>query len=110
MENNTAKPLDKKLTFVQEIVQYKLALNREKEIGFSKFWYENHSAFPILNKFVLEYCIISASSVTSESTFSESGHFQNKQRSSLDPQKLQYSMFLKNADDVIISFKKDKKG
>jgi hypothetical protein len=83
-------------------------LNRDREIGFSKFWVENNSIFPTLNKFVLEYNIISASSVPSESTFSESGHLQNKQRSSLDPQKLQYSMFLKNADDVLSSFKKTK--
>jgi hypothetical protein len=77
-----------------------------QKIGFSKFWLENNSIFPILNKFVLDYSIISASSVPSESTFSESGHLQKKQRSSLDPQKLQYSMFLKNADDVLNSFKK----
>ena len=57
----------------------------------------------------MDYSIISASSVPSESTFSESGHLQKKQRSSLDPQKLQYSMFLKNADDVLSSFKKTNK-
>jgi hypothetical protein len=84
-------------------------MNRDKEVGFSKFWFENNSFFPFLNKFVLEYSIISASSVPSESAFSESGHLQNKQRSSLDPQKLQYSMFLKNADDVLNSFKKTNK-
>jgi hypothetical protein len=104
--NDATKPADKKLTFTQELVQYKIALNRDREIGFSKFWLENNSIFPILNTFVLEYSIISASSVPSESTFSESGHLQNKQRSSLDPQKLQYSMFLKNSDDVLNSFKK----
>ena len=74
-----------------------------------KFWFENNSFFPFLNKLVLEYSIISASSVPNESAFSESGHLQNKQRSSLDPQKLQYSMFLKNADDVLKSFKKTDK-
>ncbi len=81
-------------------------MNRDKEVGFSKFWFENNSFSPFLNKFVLEYSIISASSVPSESAFSESGH---KQRTSLDPQKLQYSMFLQNADDVLNSFKKTNK-
>ena len=52
--NDATKPADKKLTFAQELVQYKIALNRDREIGFSKFWLENNSIFPILNKFVLE--------------------------------------------------------
>ena len=74
--NDATKPADKKLTF---------------DFSYSK-----------QIRFGIEH---SASSVPSESTFSESGNLQNKQRSSLDPQKLQYSMFLKNADDVLNSFK-----
>ena len=59
-------------------------------------------------KFVLEYSIISTTSVPSGSAFRETGNL-HKKRSALDPQKLQYSTFLKNADDVLSSFKKTNK-
>lgn len=69
-----------------------LDLNREFNLysstfsqseDFSKYWQMYSKKLPILTAFIKRYCIISASSVASESAFSIANFLQRKERSNL---------------------------
>ena len=51
---------------------------------------------PILSNIVIEYAIMCATSIYSESTFSESGAIIGKHRTSLKPLTVRYQMNLKD--------------
>ena len=67
------------------------------ELSFSDFWKKNCSGIPLLSSAVRKYCIIPASSVAVESSFSEANFIQRKERSSLSSKNLRYSIILKSA-------------
>jgi hypothetical protein len=63
---------------------------------FQPFWNTHQSLFPRLAQLVRRYGIVPATSIASEAAFSVAGFIQRKQRSSLSPLTLQYSMVLKD--------------
>ena len=70
-------------------------------VTFSEFWESNSGALPLLTNLVLEFNVLCASSVPSESSFSEAGYINNKQRASMHPATLEYCMVVKHADEFI---------
>ena len=63
---------------------------------FRHFWRVHQSSLPRLASLVRRFNICPATSVASESTFSVAGYLQRKQRSSLSPSAMRYSILLKN--------------
>jgi hypothetical protein len=61
------------LTIVQELAKYKEIMKKEALVEFDQFWEINSPTLPILTNLVHEFCIINATSVPSESTFSVGG-------------------------------------
>ena len=99
------KSITKTLTLTQEIVRFKTLLRSDRDLKFEEFWSTNCKLIPILCKFVLEYNIMCSTSVPSESSFSIGGILQSKQRASMSPETLQYSMFLKSATTLFSNLK-----
>lgn len=62
---------------------------------FQQFWSINHCSFPRLVTLVHRYCLIPATSVSSESAFSIAGFIARKQRSSLSSRTLRHLLVLK---------------
>ena len=56
---------------------------------------------PLLTELVLEYCIMCAASLSSESSFSQANIIQTKQRHSLRGQALHMSVFIKDKVDLM---------
>ena len=83
------------LTLVEEIALFKSCIAISKEKSFKEFWQDNSNSLPILTTLVLEYCIMCASSLSSESSFSQANCIQTKQRHSLSAKALQMSVFMK---------------
>ncbi|CAF4516936.1 unnamed protein product, partial [Rotaria sp. Silwood2] len=83
-------------TIHQEIGYYISSI--EKETDFQEYWNKNQNYLPILSRMVRHYCIITITSVASESAFSIAGYIQRKHRSSLSARTLRYSMILQNLE------------
>ena len=56
---------------------------------------------PLLTELVLEYCIMCAASLSSESSFSQANIIQTKQRHSLSGEALHMSLFMKDKVDLM---------
>ncbi|CAF4085958.1 unnamed protein product [Rotaria magnacalcarata] len=63
---------------------------------FSQYWSSNKDHLPILSSFVRHYNIMCATSIDCESAFSIAGFIHRKNRSSLAPSTLRYSMILRD--------------
>ena len=82
----------------EEIIFY---INKVKNpIRFQDFWIENESEIPHLANLVRSFNIRPVTSVASESLFSMAGYVNRKQRCSLSPDMLRYSMLLLDEDVV----------
>ena len=79
----------------QEMSDYVNLIRRSNSISFSEFWRSDCNRFKILVLYVKYYSIISASSVSDESSFSKANFLQRKERSSLSSENLRYTMILK---------------
>ena len=62
---------------------------------FSQFWSAHRSLFPRLVTLVHRYCLVTATSVSSESAFSITGFIARKQRASLSSRALRHLLVLK---------------
>lgn len=85
---NRARSIKEELTFYTS--------NAEKSMSFEQFWNKYQGDLPLLVTLVREYNIRPATSVASEGLFSVAGYVQRKQRSSLSPETLRYSMILRD--------------
>ena len=92
---------NKVLTIQQEINKYQSLIKMNPSINFSEFWVINSENLPLLTNLVLEYSILQASSVPSESSFSDAGYLNNKHGASMHPTTLEYCMVLRHADEII---------
>jgi hypothetical protein len=73
----------------EQILLFKSAIQKLPiDYEFRKFWYENKFKFSRLVEVVKKYSIIPASSVASESAFSEANYIQRKERASLSSKNL----------------------
>lgn len=84
------------LTIQQEIGSYISSIDGTTD--FHMFWKNNQHKLPGLAFLVRRFCIMPVTSVASESAFSVAGYVQRKQRSSLAPSTLRYSMLLRDSD------------
>lgn len=91
--STTTTSTTKAFTIQQEIGYYISSI--DKDTDFEEYWKKNQSYLPILARMVRHYCVMPISSVASESAFSIAGYIQRKQRSSLSPAALRYSMLLR---------------
>jgi hypothetical protein len=91
---STPKPADKE---IQEELNYFKKEISNNTLDFSNFWKKHATYLPMLASEVRKVCIIAASSVASESSFSEANFIQRKERSSLSSKSLRFSMILKSA-------------
>ena len=97
---------------IKEELAYYLSTKNESSSDICVYWREKAHKLPMLSSLVKKYCIISASSVPSESAFSIANYVERKERSSLSAETLKYSMMLrekikienliKNNDFIII--------
>lgn len=69
--------------------------------SFERFWNDFQFNLPRLSRLVRSFNVRPATSVASESLFSVAGYVQRKQRSSLAPETLRYSLILR--DQKILS-------
>ena len=90
----------KVLTIQQEINKYQSFIKMNPSINFSEFWELYSENLTLLTKLVHEFSILLASSVPSESSFSEAGYLNNKHRASMHPTTLEYCMVLKQANEI----------
>ena len=65
---------------------------------FESYWYMNQHRMPVLASLVRRFCLSPATSVASEASFSCANYIQRKQRFSLSPTNLCYTMVLRDAD------------
>lgn len=85
---------NKVLNLNEELSQY--VVSKEKyNYNLIEFWRLNCAKYRILAEYVKYYCIIPASSVPSESSFSKANYIQRKERSSLSAKHLRFSMILR---------------
>ncbi len=77
----------------EEIARY--IANHADYNSFTEYWEKNQYQLPILTSIVRKYNIMCATSIECESAFSIAGHVQRKNRSSLAPTTLRYSMVLR---------------
>ncbi|CAF1650266.1 unnamed protein product, partial [Adineta ricciae] len=77
----------------EELAQY--VANHGTYGDFTEYWEKNQSRLPILASIVRKYNIMCATSIECESAFSIAGYIQRKNRSSLAPATLRYSMILR---------------
>ena len=92
--NNNEQRKKTKLTIRQELSSFSSSVLKFKK--FEDYWLEYGSKHPILSKLVNYFNSISATSVPSESSFSFANYISRKERASLSPEALRYSMVLKN--------------
>ena len=88
------KPIDKAIK--DELNYYKKEISINK-LDFSNFWKKHSTSLPLSASNVRKFCIIPASSVASESSFSEANLIQRKERSSLSSKNLSFSIVIKSA-------------
>jgi hypothetical protein len=84
---------------IQEEISYYLNTITLSTI-FEEFWIAHETELPQLAALVRSFNIRPASSVPSESLFSVAAYVNRKQRCSLSPDALRYSMILRDADLV----------
>ena len=84
------------LTIEQEIGMYISSIDERTD--FQEYWRSRDQQLSKLSRLVRRYSIMCATSVASESAFSIAGYLQRKQRSSLSPKALRYSMLLRDSD------------
>jgi hypothetical protein len=83
-------------------VEVSLFMNANKaNQTFSQFWCANRLSFPRLVPLVYRYCIIPATSVSSESAFSIAGFIARKQRASLSSRALRHLLVLKYRKNLV---------
>jgi hypothetical protein len=68
---------------------------------FSQFWSTHRQSFPRLVTLVHRYCLVPATSVSSESAFSIAGFIARKQRSSLSSSSLRHLLVLKYRKNLV---------
>ncbi|CAF1514723.1 unnamed protein product, partial [Didymodactylos carnosus] len=91
--NGTLRLANKKqLTIDEELCHYVKAV--QSATDFRQFWLDNELSLPRLAHLVHQYNAVPATSVASESSFSVAGYICRKQRTSLSPKAVQYSMDL----------------
>jgi hypothetical protein len=88
------KPADKEIE--EELNYFKKKISNNT-LDFSNFWKKHATYLPMLASEVRKVCFIAASSVASESSFSEANFIQRKERSSLSSKNLRFSMIFKSA-------------
>lgn len=85
-------------TIREEIAYY---IDKVKNyMSFEEFWRSYQFELPCLTSLVRCFNVRPSSSVPSESLFSVAAYVNRKQRSSLSPESLMYSMILRDADIV----------
>lgn len=84
-----------KFTTEQEIGMYISSIDENTD--FHTFWNTIGRQLPTLSRLVRRFCIMTATSVASESAFSIAGYLQRKQRASLSPATLRYCMLLRDS-------------
>lgn len=94
MPSTSTSSTIKTLTIDEELSRYIVKATSGGD--FQPFWNTHQSLFPRLAQLVRRYGIVPATSIASEAAFSIAGFMQRKQRSSLSPLTLQYSMVLKD--------------
>ena len=80
-------------TIKEEISQYIATIN--ERLIFSTYWNNNKERLPILSSIARQYNVMCATSIDCESAFSIAGHIHRKNRSSLAPSTLRYTMLLR---------------
>ncbi|CAF2075590.1 unnamed protein product [Rotaria magnacalcarata] len=80
-------------TIKEEITQYVVTINLYQT--FNQYWYANKDRLPIFSSFVRQYNIMCATSIDYESSFNIADFLHHKNRSSLSPSTLRYSMILR---------------
>lgn len=88
----STSPCFKPSTIKEEISHYIATLDRQ---SFGTYWNNNKERLPILSSIVRQYNIMCATSIHCESAFSVAGHIHRKNRSSLAPSTLRYTMLLR---------------
>ena len=78
-QGTTGQASNKVLTIGQEIERYQDLLRKNPAKEFSEFWEVNSCSLPLLTQLVNEFSILVASSVPSESSFSEAGYVNIQQ-------------------------------
>ncbi len=85
-----------KKTIKEEIAYY---INKvDIDVSFEEFWSAHEGELPMLSMVVRSFNIRPISSVASESLFSIAAYVNRKQRCSLSPEALKYSIVLRDAD------------
>jgi len=85
-------------TITEELAYY---INKVKiDTTFEEFWQNHHMELPSLSILVRSFNIRPMSSVPSESLFSVASYINRKQRSSMSPEAVRYSVILRDADIV----------
>ncbi|CAF2130517.1 unnamed protein product [Rotaria magnacalcarata] len=92
-EQQTTSTSFKPSTIKEEITQYVVMINLYQT--FNQYWYANKDRLPIFSSFVRQYNIMCATSIDCESYFNIAGFLHRKNRSSLSPSTLRYSMILR---------------
>ncbi|CAF1189192.1 unnamed protein product [Rotaria sp. Silwood1] len=92
-EPQTTTSIFKPSTIKEELAQYVTTISSYQ--SFSQYWYEKKDCLPILSSIVRKYNIMCSTSIDCESSFSIAGFVQRKNRSSLSPSTLRYSMLLR---------------
>jgi len=87
---------DSNKSIKDEISYFTSSLRKIKSVDFAEYWQSNKDNLPLLYSKVLDTCIIPATSIASESAFSVAGFIQRKERSSLKPKTLRYSIISKD--------------
>ena len=88
--------LKKARSIDEEIEYYISSINTEQQVKFSSFWSSQEERLLIMSSVVCRISIIPASSVPCESTFSIAGSIHRKERCSLSPRAMRYSLVLKD--------------
>lgn len=88
------RTVGKILTIDEEISHYVKAVQAGDD--FQAFWCQYRKKFTRLSSIVRRINVIPATSVPSEAAFSIAGYINRKQRSSLSPMSIRYSMVLKD--------------
>lgn len=87
-----------KWTIQQELGYYATTATPKQTL--ESYWETNQHKMPILVSLVRRFCISPATSVASEASFSKANYVQRKQRSSLSPINLCYTMVLRDSDII----------
>jgi hypothetical protein len=90
----TTMPTTEAYTVPEEIGNYISSIQRTS--SFASFWTEHYVKLPLMAAVVRRIRNIPATSVSSESSFSDAGYIARKQRSSFASDAIRYSLVLKH--------------